>query len=167
MKSICLRLAGLLLGMSLAWSVSAQSIPNGSFENWTVSGGLFGQTVTLDEWYGLRIQAGSMGLDFAKPLRDTSAQQGSYAASVSSFVVNPLLATVVHAIVNLIDTTGTIDSTLDLSKPLGTILSPEPQTGVPFLSIVMESGIDLGLPRPALRSMNADILRSLRRLYVG
>ncbi len=109
--------------MSLAWSVSAQSIPNGSFENWTVSGGLFGQTVTLDEWYGLRIQAGSMGLDFAKPLRDTSAQQGSYAASVSSFVVNPLLATVVHAIVNLIDTTGTIDSTLDLSKPFPGMLS--------------------------------------------
>jgi hypothetical protein len=123
MKSFHLRLTGLLCALFITFSANSQSIPNGSFENWTVSGGLFGQSVTLDEWNGIRIQAGSLGLDFAKPLRDTAAQQGNYAASVSSFVVNPLLAAVVRTIVNLIDTTGMIDSTLDLTKPFPGMLS--------------------------------------------
>ena len=118
-----MRITGLLCGLFIAFSAASQPIPNGSFENWTVSGGLFGQSVTLDEWNGIRIQAGSLGLDFAKPLRDTAAQQGDYAASVSSFVVNPLLAAVVRTIVNLIDTTGMIDSTLDLTKPFPGMLS--------------------------------------------
>ncbi len=123
MKSFHLRLTGLLCALFITFSANSQSIPNGSFESWTVSGGLFGQSVTLDEWNGIRIQAGSLGLDFAKPLRDTAAQQGDYAASVSSFVVNPLLAAVVRTIVNLIDTTGMIDSTLDLTKPFPGMLS--------------------------------------------
>jgi hypothetical protein len=123
MKTFFLKLSGLLCGLFLCTTVFSQPIPNGSFEDWTVSGGLFGQTVTLDEWNGIRIQAGSMGLDFAKPQRDTLAQQGSYAASVSSFIVNPLMAAVVRSIVNLIDTTGTIDSTLDLTKPFPGMLS--------------------------------------------
>ena len=123
MKSFHLRLTGLLCALFITFSANSQSIPNGSFESWTVSGGLFGQSVTLDEWNGIRIQAGSLGLDFAKPLRDTAAQQGNYAASVSSFVVNPLLAAVVRTIVNLIDTTGMIDSTLDLTKPFPGMLS--------------------------------------------
>ncbi len=123
MKSFHLRLTGLLCALFITFSANSQSIPNGSFENWTVSGGLFGQSVTLDEWNGIRIQAGSLGLDFAKPLRDTAAQQGNYAASVSSFVVNPMLAAVVRTIVNLLDTSGTIDSTLDLTQPFPGMLS--------------------------------------------
>ncbi len=123
MKSFHLRLTGLLCALFITFSANSQSIPNGSFESWTVSGGLFGQSVTLDEWNGIRIQAGSLGLDFSKPQRDTAAQQGDYAASVSSFVVNPLLAAVVRTIVNLIDTTGMIDSTLDLTKPFPGMLS--------------------------------------------
>lgn len=123
MKSFHLRLTGLLCALFITFSANSQSIPNGSFESWTVSGGLFGQSVTLDEWNGIRIQAGSLGLDFAKPLRDTAAQQGNYAASVSSFVVNPMLAAVVRTIVNLLDTSGTIDSTLDLTQPFPGMLS--------------------------------------------
>lgn len=123
MKSFHLRLTGLLCALFIVLSANSQSIPNGSFESWTVSGGLFGQSVTLDEWNGIRIQAGSLGLDFSKPQRDTIAQQGDYAATVSSFVVNPLLAAVVRTIVNLIDTTGMIDSTLDLTKPFPGMLS--------------------------------------------
>ena len=118
-----MRITGLLCGLFIAFSAASQPIPNSSFESWTVSGGLFGQSVTLDEWNGIRIQAGSLGLDFSKPQRDTAAQQGDYAASVSSFVVNPLLAAVVRTIVNLIDTTGMIDSTLDLTKPFPGMLS--------------------------------------------
>lgn|GEM_PF-5466613 len=123
MKSFYMRLTGLLCALFIVLSANSQSIPNGSFESWTVSGGLFGQSVTLDEWNGIRIQAGSLGLDFSKPQRDTIAQQGDYAATVSSFVVNPLLAAVVRTIVNLIDTTGMIDSTLDLTKPFPGMLS--------------------------------------------
>ena len=113
----------LSLGLFGFKHVEAQSVPNGSFENWTVSGGLFGQSVSLDNWYGIRIQAGSLGLDFAKPLRDTVAQQGDYAATVSSFIVNRTVAGIVRTIVNLLDTTGTIDSTLDLTKPFPGMLS--------------------------------------------
>ncbi len=118
-----MRLTGLLCALFIVLSANSQSIPNGSFESWTVSGGFFGQSVTLDEWNGIRIQAGSLGLDFSKPQRDTIAQQGDYAATVSSFVVNPLLAAVVRTIVNLIDTTGMIDSTLDLTQPFPGMLS--------------------------------------------
>ncbi|MCR5191364.1 MAG: T9SS type A sorting domain-containing protein [Bacteroidales bacterium] len=123
MKSFYMRLTGLLCALFIVLSANSQSIPNGSFESWTVSGGFFGQSVTLDEWNGIRIQAGSLGLDFSKPQRDTIAQQGDYAATVSSFVVNPLLAAVVRTIVNLIDTTGMIDSTLDLTQPFPGMLS--------------------------------------------
>ena len=59
----------LLLATFADNALHSQSVPNASFEQWTTSGGLFGQTVTVDDWYGIRIQAGSLGLDFAKPQR--------------------------------------------------------------------------------------------------
>ena len=113
----------LLLATFADNALHSQSVPNASFEQWTTSGGLFGQTVTVDDWYGIRIQAGSLGLDFAKPQRDTAAQQGDYAATVSSFIVNKTVAGIVRTIVGLLDTTGTIDSALDLTKPFPGMLS--------------------------------------------
>lgn len=95
----------------------AQGVPNGDFEKWVKSGSFWNQTYTPEDWYGLKVSAGILDYDLSVPSRIADAQNGSYAATITSKKLSPLLRTIISGLVSTLDTTGMLDSIVDFQKP--------------------------------------------------
>ncbi len=111
---------------------AAQSIPNPSFENWTKSG-LFGTSLSPDDWYGLTFKVSSLNVDASKPSQSKDAYDGNYAAGINTTTMNRITAAALRPVLVRLDTTGTLDSLLDLTKPSPGILTNATIQPIPFL----------------------------------
>ena len=128
-----------LIALSLCgMRVAAQSIPNASFENWTTKSNFLGSTTTLDDWYGMTFKLASSTVDASKPAQSKDAYDGTYAATISSSTMNRLVATAVRAFLVAMDTTGVLDSLLDVSKPSPGIFTNATISPVPFLVTMLQ-----------------------------